>query len=302
MIKISAIICTYNREKYLQQCLEACTKQTLHKEDFEIIVVNNNSTDNTKSVCDTFKKEYPQFIFRYYEEKQQGLSPARNTGVKEAHAPYLTFLDDDAFIAEDFLQVVVSYFENNSQVASVGGKILLHYEGKIPRWGNKYLNSLLGYFDIGNEIKPFPKKYYPRGSNMSFKKELFDLYGYFNVELGRKGGNLVGSEEKELFERFSQTNIGIHYVPQAVVFHCVPESRTTTEFIKKQALGTGIGERSRMKSYTRKQHLKYFLRETKNWIGSIVLFFLFLFKAQPYKAYMIIMFRVWLLKGLNTKQ
>lgn len=301
-MKISAIICTYNRERYLKQCLEACTKQTLPKEQFEIVVVNNNSTDNTKQVCEDFHRTYPEYSFSYFEETQQGLSPARNRGVKEAKAPIITFLDDDAFIADDFLEITVNYMEQHTDVSAIGGKILLHYEGSIPKWGNKYLNSLLGYFNPGDETRPFPKKYYPRGSNMSFRKELFEKYGYFNTELGRKGGNLVGSEEKELFERFSKQNIGIHYVPSAVVFHCVPEARTTKEFIKKQALGTGIGERSRMKHYTPKQRMAYIFTELKNWAGSVVLFFLFLLKAQPYKAYMIIMFRLWLLQGLRMKQ
>lgn len=299
IVKISAIICTYNRERYLKQCLEACTTQTLPKDQFEIVVINNNSTDNTEHVCKEFTQKYPEYTFSYFVETEQGLSPARNRGVKESKAEYITFLDDDAFIANDFLEITVNFLDNNRNVAAVGGKILLHYEGSIPKWGNKYLNSLLGYFNLGDVSKPFPKKYYPRGSNMSFRKELFDKYGFFNTNLGRKGGNLVGSEEKELFERFSKQNIGIHYIHNAIVYHCVPESRTTKDFIKKQAIGTGIGERSRMNNYSVVQKLLYIKNETKNWIGSIVLFIIYMLKAEPYKAYMIIMFRAWLFYGLN---
>lgn len=297
-MKISAIICTYNRERYLKQCLEACTTQSLPKEEFEIVVVNNNSTDNTEQVCKDFQAKFPEYKFSYFVETEQGLSPARNRGVKESNASYITFLDDDAFIADNFLEVTVNYLDKHNDVSAVGGKILLHYEGRKPKWGNKYLNSLLGYFNLGDTTKPFPKKYYPRGSNMSFRKELFDTYGYFNTELGRKGGNLVGSEEKELFERFAKHNIGIHYIQDAIVYHCVPEARTTKEFIRKQALGSGIGEKKRMKNYSFGQRMIYLHTEIKNWIGSIVLFIIFILKMQPYKGYMIIMFRVWLIQGL----
>lgn len=301
-MKISAIICTYNRDYYLKQCLEACTTQTLENRYFEIVVINNNSTDDTEKVCKEFQKLYPEIVFRYFVETNQGLSYARNRGIQEAKCEYVTFLDDDAYITNDFLQLTVEYFEKNKNVDAVGGKILLHYEGNKPRWDNKYLNSLLGYFNLGDKTMPFPKKYYPRGSNMSFRKTLFDKYGCFNTELGRKGRNLVGSEEKELFERFVQHNIGIHYMHNAIVYHCVPEVRTTKEFIRQQAFGTGIGERSRMKNYNSSQTFSYILKESKNWIGSLGLFVIYCLKGSFYKGYMILMFRIWLLRGLFLKQ
>lgn len=300
-MKISAIICTYNRARYLKQCLEACTRQSLPIDDFEIVVINNNSTDNTKQVCDDFQNQFPQYQFSYYEESEQGLSPARNRGIRESRYELITFLDDDAFIANDFLKITVDYFEANTSVAAIGGKILLHYECPEPAWENKYLNSLLGYFNIGDETKPFPRKYYPRGSNMSFRKYLFEKYGYFNHELGRKGGNLVGGEERDLFERFSQHNITIHYVPQALVYHCVPLQRTTADFIKKQAIGTGISERGMFKNYTFAMRIKFIASEIKKWVGSIILFFIYMLKRKPQKACMIIRFRIWLLQGLFTK-
>jgi len=300
-MKISAIICTYNRERYLKIALNALTKQTLSVKNFEVIIVNNNSTDNTKEVCKEFALNNKNINVKYFEETSQGLSFARNKGIKESACPIITFLDDDAYIDKDFLKLTVDAFVKNPDVVALGGKILLDYETKKPAWSNPFLNSLLGYFNLGDKENEFKGKHYSRGSNMSFRKDIFDKTGVFDVRLGRKGGNLQGSEEKELFERFKKNKYRILYVPDAIVYHWVPEQRTTKDFIRRQALGTGQGERKRMETYIFSQKLNYFKTELIRWVASLFIAFGYLLSFKPYKSYMIVMFRVWLLKGLLQK-
>ncbi len=296
---ITATISTYNREKYLPQVLDSLKRQTLSKDLFEIVFVDNNSPGNTKEIAHQFQKNNPDIEFRYYLETNQGLSYGRNRGIKEAKGDFITFIDDDAFLSEDYLEKIYHYFLKNTNVAAIGSKILLHYEDVVPAWENKYLNSLLGYFNIGDIEMVFPKNDYPRGSNMSFKMSVFEKVGTFNVDLGRKGGNLAGSEEKDIFKRIYQfPELIVKYIPDAIVYHCVPIERTTTAFIKKQALGTGKSEKIRVKNEGVGSIAKRYFMELIKWGGSIVLFFLYLFKGQPAKGIMIVKFRWWVSIGL----
>jgi len=296
---ITATISTYNREHYLPQVLNSLKRQSLSKDLFEIILVDNNSPGNTKEIALEFKANNPDIAFEYFLETNQGLSYGRNRGIKEANGKYLTFIDDDAFLADDYLEIIYNYFEANTKVVAIGSKILLHYESIIPDWENKYLNSLLGYFNIGDEILKFPKNDYPRGSNMSFKTNVFESVGGFNVELGRKGSNLAGSEEKDMFIRiYKHKEMVVDYIPNAIVYHCVPIERTTTEFIKRQAVGTGESEGIRIKSEGISSTLKRYFMEVVKWGGSIALFFIYLVKGQFAKGRMIVKFRWWVSLGL----
>jgi GT2 family glycosyltransferase len=296
---ITATISTYNREKYLPQVLESLRAQTLSKELFEIVLVDNNSPGNTKEITDKFITDNPDLKVSYYLETNQGLSYGRNRGIEEGVGKYITFIDDDAFLEKDYLEVVYNYFESNDKVAAVGSKILLHYEDIIPKWENRYLNSLLGYFNLGDEEKIFPKNDYPRGSNMSFRSDVFEKVGGFNVDLGRKGGNMAGSEEKDIFKRiYKIPELKVIYVPDAIVYHCVPIERTTSEFIKRQALGTGVSERLRVKNEGFSSALKRSFMECVKWGGSFVLFFIYMFRGQIAKGKMIVKFRYWVSKGL----
>lgn len=299
---ITATISTYNRERYLPQVLASLKRQTLDKSLFEIVIVNNNSPGNTEEISKQFISENDDLKVTYHLETNQGLSFGRNRGIAEASGDYITFIDDDAFLADNYLEKIYNYFKQDSSIAAIGSKILLHYEDLIPDWENKYLNSLLGFFNIGDEEKKFPKNDYPRGSNMSFRMDVFEKVGDFNTELGRKGNNLAGSEEKDIFLRiYRHADLSVIYVPDAIVYHCVPIERTTSEFIKKQAIGTGKSERVRVKNEGFLSSLKRSIMELVKWAASLFLYFVYLFKGQSAKGKMIVKFRYWVSQGLWTK-
>ena len=299
-IQISVAICTYNRERYLPQLFRSILAQTLSVDQFEILLIDNNSPGNTKELFDAFCNENPGINTRYCLESNQGLSHARNRAIHEAKAALITFLDDDAFIEETYLHELISQFEQHPSCGAVGGPIHLHYEELKPSWENKYLNSLLGYFDKGPTPFYFTDDY-PRGSNMAFRMMVFEKTGKFNVELGRIGSQLFGGEEKDLFNRIYSAEIKVLYAPNAMVFHCVPKERTTFDFIKKQALGTGISERIRSKNEGLMSYIKRITNECIKWIGSIVLWFRYAMFLQIAKGNMIIFFRFWVTRGLLFK-
>ena len=293
---ISAIISTYNRERYLPKLFESISKQNYL--NFEIIIIDNNSPGNTKELTDNFLKNNSTLNIRYFLEKKQGLSFARNRGIQEAKGDIITFLDDDAYISENYFERISYYFKQYLDVMAIGSKILLDYESTVPNWENRFLNSLLGYFNLGNNIKYFKNNKYPRGSNMSFRKDTFNTIGIFNTKLGRIKSDLGGGEEKDLFMRMYKNNLQVLYVPDAIVYHFVPEERTKSNFIKKQAIGVGKSEYIRIKEAGARSIVKKIVEEIYKWLISCVLFVYFLITIRVYKGWMIIKFRYWVNKGL----
>lgn len=298
-MKITATISTYNRERYLPQLFDSLLRQTLDKKDFEVVFVNNNSPGNTEELARKFQEEHPEIQFSYHLETNQGLSFGRNRGIQESRGELITFLDDDAFPADDYLEKLVLYFSKYPNAAAFGSKILLHWEGEKAKWENKYINQILGYYNLGDEEKIIQFPDYPRGSNMTFRTSIFSEIGLFNTQLGRIGGQMLGGEEKDLFARISMNkNLEVRYVPDALVYHCVPIERTTNDFVKTQATGIGRSERLRTKESGYFQSL---VKEKLKWIASLLLIVLYLLKGKPAAASMILKFRYWVSSGLLKK-
>lgn len=295
----SIIICSYNRGNYINFVLQSLSKQTVDTSIFEIVIVNNNSTDNTEEICQKFIEEHKNLNILYFIEKNQGLSFARNRGINEASGDIIIFLDDDAIACKNYLEEVKIGLENNAEFTAFGGKILPKFEKKKPQWMSKYIVSLVSVIDLGHKIKPFPRNKYPIGANMGFKKEIFKKYGFFDTNLGRTGKNMMGGEEKDLFDRLTNGNEKILYLPDAWVYHIIPESRLTKEFIRKQAYGIGESERIRIKGKAKDIAKKVF-SEIFKWGATIFLFVVYFLSIQTSKALMLIRIRYWINRGLTS--
>ena len=303
MIEISYIICTYNRSKYLKKALQAIVAQENNYNDiFEIIIVDNNSTDDTRQVVEEFIRENQQINIVYCIEQKQGLSNARNKGIETAKGTWLVFLDDDAYIDKHYTKNLINFIKDNNNIyKAIGGPIYLDFVGKIPVWYTKYLGSLLGYFKPYTKSRKFGKNYYPRGSNMIFNKILFEKYGIFNPNLGRFGNLLLGSEEKDIFQRIYKAKEPVYYLDNIITYHIVHEFRTTKEFIKKQSIGVGLSERLRINGNVKLIIYKIF-SELLKWAASLALFLFYALKGSFQKGIMLIKFRYWILKGLITNK
>ncbi len=297
MIEISAIISTYNRAHFLEGLFESVLAQSIPKDRFEVVIVNNNCTDDTEEKCRRFIANNPDVLVKYCVETQQGLSFGRNRGVAESAGEFVTFLDDDAVIAPDFLEQTIVFFRRKPEVSALGGKILLKYLNGKPAWYNPYLASLLGFFDKGDVEMPFRKDYF-RGSNMSFKKSLFEKYDGFNTSLGRVGKQLYGNEEKELFYRFKEQGEEMWYVPSAVVYHLVPIERTYPEFIWKQGVGTGVSQRQHAEVQGTLAVIVAFVKELLKWVATALLALGYLFQGKMAVAKMLFLFRRSVTRGI----
>lgn len=295
-VEISIIICTYNRAKYIYQTLEHIAQNKFPASKYEIILINNNSTDCTSQECKRFQNTYPEIPFFYFVESQQGLSFARNRGIKEAHGEILVFLDDDAFVGSDYLQNLAKNL-NKYPISAFGGKITPEFEnGKAPAWMSKWSYSWVSAIDKGNQVCLFKGKSFPIGANMGIRKNEVPSNG-FNTTLGRNKGNLMGGEEKDLFLRMKSLHAKIYYFPDIEVHHIIPEKRTTQEYIRELALGIGKSERLRTKK-SLWTYSKRLLAEAIKWAASCVLWIGYMLLLTPKKGNMLIYFRWYVTRGL----
>lgn len=293
---ISVVVCTYNRELYLPKMLDSVAKQNCAKSDFELILVNNKSTDNTEEICLKYKAENTSVNFNYFLETNQGLSYARNRGIKEAKGDFIVFVDDDAFLDENYIKELKSYLQTVPSNLGFGGKILPYLECELPKWMSKYLSSLMSIIDLGNDVTLFKGSKYPIGANMGVSRTVVDKIGMFNESLGRTGTSMLGGEEKDFFFRIKEAGFPIYYFPKMLVHHVIPAKRLTVEFIKKQAEGIGVSEKLRTKKSG--EFLKRSILEFYKWGGTLALFFIYLIKGQVSKGIMLVKFRWWISQGL----
>ena len=294
---ISFIVCTYNREKYIYECLSRLAANT-EQDGWEIILVNNNSTDQTAEECKRFEQNYPKVDYHYFVEKQQGLSFARNRGIAEAHGEWLVFLDDDAMVEKDYISNLLANISSNINASAFGGRIEPLFEDGRPDWYSKWAMGFVSAIDLGDEDIEFPANKYPIGANMGIRRAVLDEVGVFNTDLGRTGDNLLGGEEKDIFNRIRQAGHTICYFPNIGVRHCIPARRTTEEFIARLANGVGVSERLRTRRIGALAYGKRLFLELVKWGGTIVLWCMYALAGHKPKGDILVLFRYNLSKGL----
>ena len=300
---LSLIVCTYNRDKYLYGALQCIAENGFPKDTYEIVLVNNMSTDNTEAECKRFEKDYPEVNFRYFVETNQGLSFARNRGIKESQGETLVFLDDDSYIQEGYLDRLQQQLVAHPEADAFGGKIDPVFEsGEAPKWLSKWNYSWVSAIDLGDKACPFKGKAFPIGANMGIRRSMLSKVGLFNTQLGRSKKNLMGGEEKDLFERIRQQGGLIYYFPDVVVHHVIPPTRTTKEYIMRMGEGVGKSERIRTLNVSRWKYLKRLFSEFVKWGGTLVLWLGFAITGQVEKGNILFIFRRRVTKGLLDNQ
>ena len=293
---VSVIVCTFNREKYLITCLEHLAKQSCDPQDFEIVIVNNNSPDQTDKICQKFIEQHPHLQITYHIELQQGHTYSRNAGIEKSKGEILAFIDDDAFPNAHFINHINASFMDPETMA-IGGKIAPIYEdGSGPKWMSTYLLPLVSALDMGNTTKTFNRSKHPIGANMAFRKSVFDQLGLFDTNLGRRGTDgLEGGDEKELFIRMKRADMKIMYQPKVFVEHIIGEKRITPAYVRGLAIGVGSSEKKRLKGI---QLVNKWISEGIKFGGSVILSIGYLICGRPQAAWMLIQFRIWVAKGL----
>lgn len=298
---ISVIVCTYNRDKYIYSTLKCIAVNDLAYDEYEIIVVDNNSTDNTVSEIRRIYADYPDVNLKQITEQSQGLSFARNRGIQESSGDILVFLDDDAFTDSHYLDRLSAIMNGHPEIDAFGGKIVPTFEnGTSPKWLCKWTYSWVSGLEMGNAMIPFTRNY-PIGANMGFRRKVFEKCGMFNTSLGRVGKNLAGGEEKDMFNRVRNSGFGIFYIPDIPVKHIIPETRTTTDYIRRLGYGVGTSEKIRCREQGYASYIKRILIESVKWAASLTLWIGYSLTGRFCCGNMLIYFRWYVTRGLLAK-
>ncbi len=300
---ISVIICTYNRDKYIYNVLKSLALGTLEHSAYEIILVDNNCTDNTRSEVDHFCNVFPQVTLRYFVETNQGLSHARNRGIRESKGDILVYVDDDATVNPEYLKTYADWFAAHPETDAAGGPIIPHYEtGAEPKWMTYFIKRLLtGYLYFGDKVRPFPGDNYPGGGNAAYRSRVFEKVGLYNVQLGRNGDSLTGGEEKDIFDKMKREGMQFVYLPNAILYHSIPGYKLEADYFNRLTTGIGQSERARTLRIGKGLYRKRLLSELKKWCATIVLWCFYLITFRPQRGNMLIKFRRNVTKALLGK-
>lgn len=280
--------------------LESIAANTLPFNQYELLVIDNNCTDNTREICQQFMTKYPKVDFHLLTEPEQGLSAARNCGIRNSKGNLIIYVDDDAIVDTNYLQDYVDWFTSNPNTMAAGGPIEPKYEDCIePVWMTKYTKTLLtGWMNLGDKVIQFPKGKYPIGCNSVFRKEVFDKIGLFNTELGRNGNNLMGGEEKDIFDKMKTHDMEITYLPSPILHHIIPPIKLSKDYFDRLTYLIGKSERQRTKDISSWKYVKRLFFEAVKWCGTIALFLRYTICFAPVKGWKLVLFRKNVSKGL----
>ena len=241
MPEIAAIICTHNRDRYLGAAIDSLLNQDCS--DYEIIVVDNASSDRTKEVVE---KRLDSPLVKYVYESELGLSVARNRGAKETSAPILAYLDDDAEASSQWLRVIADAYKENDKLAIAGGKVtLILPQGYtvLPNWLSEEMAGALGSYDLGTEIVYLDNpNLTPRGLNYSLRRSFLEDIGGFDPNLGRVGKNLLSNEELLMTELALDKGWQVAYLPDALAAHNVAPERLKPQWFINRTWWQGVSE------------------------------------------------------------
>jgi len=204
-------------------------------------VVDNNSRDQTREVVQDFCDRYPG-RFRYLFEPRPGKSFALNSGIRESRGEILAFMDDDVTVEPTWLQNLTAALDGD-QWAGAGGRIVLRWPASLPNWlsvDGPYARHPFPGFDQGHEARELIGP--PFGTNMAFRRKLFEKYGGFRTDLGPEPGSEIRAEDTEFGRRVVAAGERLRYEPSAVVYHPVPEDRIGKKFFLKWRFDYGRGD------------------------------------------------------------
>ena len=250
--EVTVLICTWNRTALLEETLASLAHMDVPTGiRWELVVVDNNSTDSTPTVVNRAARAFPVPI-RYVFEKQQGKSYAMNAGLRATKRPIVAFVDDDVRVAPAWLTSLSTVFRDRPDISYVGGPVDPIWEKPRPSWFDRTVRILWGtlaILDYG--VEPFvfeERRRVPLGANFAIRRTLAKAIGGFSPLLGRNGDRvLLGQELPEFFARARRVGARGMYVPAMRVGHHVPARRLSPAYFRRWWYGKGVS-RARMEA------------------------------------------------------
>ena len=246
-MKYSVVIATYNRCEDLEGTLQSLAGLGPDG-PWEVIVVDNNSTDDTRGVVGRRQSTFPAPL-HYLFEARQGRSPALNAGIRMARGEIIVTTDDDVRVPRDWLNASGEALESLG-CDYVGGRVLPIWGAPPPPWlamtpGKQW--AVIALLDYGRTAVEFGDRV-PLGVNMAFRRDAFDRAGLFDPDTGRKAGTLLGQEVREWCIRARKAGVRGFYAPTMMVEHIIPARRLRKSYFRRWFYWRGI---SRARLYER---------------------------------------------------
>lgn len=238
-MKYSVVIATYNRAADLRATLTSLAGLTPDG-PWEVLVVDNNSTDDTRAVVEAAAQSFPTEL-RYLRETRQGRSPALNAGITAARGAIIATTDDDVRVPAGWLNAAARGLER-LQADYVGGRVLPIWGAPRPSWltdrgGRQW--AVIALLDYGWEPREFRTRA-PLGVNMAFRRRAFERAGLFDPDTGRKAGTLLGQEVREWCIRARRAGVRGFYLPDMVLEHRIPAERLTKSYFRRWFYWRGV--------------------------------------------------------------
>lgn len=239
-IKVTAIICTRDRAHFLEKCIQSLLTQTVSAECYEILIVDNGSSDNTPEIISKYSGESN---VRAVFEPVAGLSRARNTGWRNARGETVGYIDDDATVDPLWVASVLEVIAQVSpQPDWIGGPIHLDWERPGPEWIDAELQVPLGFVDWGNAPRRLTTSERLGGGNSLYRKERLAELGGFDERLGRDATSLLSGEETQLQKRIEGSGGHLYYHPGIKIYHFVGVERTCPQWFYRRYYWGGVSD------------------------------------------------------------
>lgn len=240
MTIISIIIATYNRADYIGQMLDSLLNQKMEGDfDYELIIVDNNSSDRTKDIIFSYEDKFNNKL-RYQFESKQGKSFALNAGIKNSKGDIVILTDDDVVLDPLWLTNIWRCF-NEYGCDGLGGRILPLYPKNTPKWikeNNDLITGALVIYDYGDKNIEYKKPMYEfMGANLAFKRAVFDECGLFRTDIG--AGVASQGEDTEFICRMLKKGKILYYCGQATVWHPADKLRMSLKYISQWNIKLG---------------------------------------------------------------
>jgi glycosyltransferase involved in cell wall biosynthesis len=239
-LQVSVVLPTYNRADDLARAARSVLEQTASRDVYELIVIDNNSTDHTSQVlAELVAREAPRV--RHVVETKQGVAFARNRGIDEARAPIVAFFDDDVRVAPDWIDTILREFTVRPELECIGGRVLPDWTETPPRWLTTEHWAPLALQDLGDAPLALSAGN-PRGlisANLVCRRDLFDRVGRFAPTFQRVKDGIGSIEDDEWIRRLWRSGGRVRYVPELVTWTAVPANRLTRAYHRRWHAGHG---------------------------------------------------------------
>lgn len=234
--RVTVAIPTYNRAPILRETLATLAQQDFPPTDWELLVIDNASTDDTAAAVAEFASARP--APRYVLERTQGLNHARNRAIAEARGDVLIFGDDDILTRPDWVRQMSAPLladAGERKIGALGGEVIPVFPQGVPEYVKTWHRPLRFRPDLG----PVGGRSSPMGANLAFRRAVFAEHGLFRADLDRKGGSLLSGGDSEMIQRLRRAGLEIWFAPAAEVQHQMPASRTAFRYVARHAFDNG---------------------------------------------------------------